>query len=131
MTHSPLSLIAAATVAMAGLLVSPLASAQSSQAGMHGGKASGGGAASKDMMAVMQEGNQQMTSMPMTGDPDVDLTMLMGMHHTSAIRMAGIELCDGKAAKTREMARKIIPSQQRETREFEAFLVGHGHPVGK
>ena len=96
-----------------------------------GSAAAAAGMGSKEMMAMMEQGHQHMMSMPMTGKPDIDFAMMMRMHHLAGIRMAEAELRDGKEAKTRDMARKIIASQKKEIREFENFLAKHGHPVEK
>lgn len=129
-----LSRSAIASAALCTLLALPaIATAQAAHGGDHG---SGPGAAShamggKDMMAAMNDSHEHMMSMPMTGKPDIDFAMMMRMHHLSGVRMAEIELRDGKDPKTRGMARKIISSQMKEVREFESFLAKHGHPVEK
>lgn len=116
----------AAAAAAVLLAASPLVYAQ------HAQHAQGGtDAGSMDMMSVMKNSNEKMMSMPMTGKPDIDFAMMMRMHHLAGIQMAEIELRDGKEAKTRAMAKKIIASQKKEAAEFEAFLAKHGHPVGK
>lgn len=84
-----------------------------------------------DFMAVMKQGHEQMSSMPMTGNPDEDFAMMMRMHHMAGIRMAEIELREGKDARTRDLARKIIASQKKEIRQFEDFLAKHGHSVDR
>lgn len=127
--------------ASSALLVSTPAAAQATHGGAHGGSpamaapstssAPKPGAGAMDMMSVMKESNQQMTSMPMTGKPDVDFAMMMRMHHMAGTKMAEIELRDGKDAKMRDAAKKIIASQKKEIAEFEAFLAKNGHDMSK
>lgn len=125
--------------ASSALLFSLPAASQSSHGGAHGGTPSAAtpkatsapraGAGAMDMMSVMKDGNQQMMSMSMTGKPDVDFAMMMRVHHLSALKMAEIELRDGKDAKMRDTAKKIIASQKKEISEFESFLAKNGHDV--
>jgi uncharacterized protein (DUF305 family) len=83
--------------------------------------------ASGRMHAVMMAGQKDMPSMmtKMTGDPDHDFAMMMSHHHKMGINMAEIEVKDGKDAKMREMAQKIIDSQKKEIAEFEAWMKQH------
>lgn len=119
---------------------SSTASAQASHGGAHGGGApatSAAGAASAksgaamDFMTVMKESNLQMTSMPMTGKTDVDFAMMMRMHHEAGVKMAEIEVRDGKDAKMRDQAKKIISAQKKEIAELDAFLAKNGHDMSK
>lgn len=123
----------AALVAIcAAALLSPIVSAQAPSAGHGAGHSSatmGGGSA--EMMNAMKEGHQKMMSAPMTGKTDVDFAMMMRIHHIGALQMAQAELRDGKDAKMRQMARKIIESQKKEIAQFESFLAKQGHPVDK
>lgn len=131
-TNKTTRLLSALALTWAFLALPLAASAQPSHGAMQGGAAAGGSAAGgMDMMSMMKDTNQKMMSMPMTGDPDIDFAMMMRMHHMSAVQMSEVELRDGKDAKTRGMAKKIIASQKKEIREFEQFLSKHGHPVEK
>ena len=47
----------------------------------------------------------KMTSMPMSGDPDVDFAMMMRIHHQGAIDMANAELSNGKDPQLKKMAK--------------------------
>ena len=95
----------------------------------HKGGASGpmGG----DMGQMMMRNMQQMQSMPMTGDTDRDFASMMKMHHQGAIDMAQAELRSGRDPKLREMAKKIIASQQQEIKEFDAWLAQHKQAGGQ
>lgn len=79
----------------------------------------------QEMMAAMERMNRDMTAAPMTGDPDRNLVVMMMPHHQGAIDMARIYLRDGKDPAIRRMAQKIIADQEREIREFQAWLVKH------
>lgn len=125
---------AALAALCAAALFSPIVSAQAPSVGHgvsgHAGmKMDGGG--SKEMMDMMKDSNQKMMSAPMTGKTDVDFAMMMRMHHMSALQMAQVELREGKDARMRDMAKKIIASQKKEIAQFEAFLAKQGHPVDK
>lgn len=136
-----------ALVALTFALLQPLAHAQTSAKpandSMQGGKAgsssmSGGGMDMKgmgmkdmDMKGMMKDNNDKMSSMKMTGKPDIDFAMMMRMHHQGAIDMAEAELRDGKEPQMREMAKDIIAAQKREIAQFDKFLARNGHPVDK
>ncbi len=79
----------------------------------------------QEMMAAMEKMNRAMMAGPMTGDPDRDLVVMMMPHHRGAIDMARIYLRDGKDPAIRRMAQRIIVDQEREIREFEAWLAKH------
>ena len=70
------------------------------------------------MMGMMKG----MESMKMSGDIDRDFAMMMKMHHQGAIDMAQMELKSGKDAKMKAMAKRIIEAQQKEIKEFDAWL---------
>ena len=131
-----------ALVAFTFALLQPLAYAQSAEKSgsdsMQGGKAgsssmSGGGMDMKGMgmKDMMKDNNDKMSSMKMTGKPDIDFAMMMRMHHQGAIDMAEAELRDGKEPQMREMAKDIIAAQKREIAQFDKFLARNGHPVEK
>ncbi len=79
----------------------------------------------QEMMAAMERMNRAMMAGPMTGDPDRDLVVMMMPHHQGAIDMARIYLRDGKDPAIRRMAQRIIVDQEREIREFQAWLAKH------
>ena len=125
--------VALGAIAMALLL--PAAQSQTKepmpamQAGMAASSAMPSGG--MDMKATMKDMNGKMTSMPMSGDPDVDFAMMMRVHHQGAIDMANAELSSGKDAQMKKMARAIVSAQKKEIAQFDAFLSKHGHPVDK
>lgn len=80
-----------------------------------------------DMKGMMKESNDKMAGMQMSGNPDIDFAMMMREHHMGALHMAEAELKDGKDARMRDMAKKIIAAQKKEIAQFDAFLAKHGH----
>ena len=73
----------------------------------------------------------KMTSMPMSGDPDVDFAMMMRIHHQCAIDMANAELSNGKDPQMKKMAKAIVSAQKKEIAQFDAYLAKHGHSAHK
>lgn len=82
----------------------------------------------QEMMQSMEKMNRDMMGAPMTGNPDRDLVTMMMPHHQGAIDMARIYLRDGKDPAIRRMAQKIIVDQEREIRDFKAWLAKHPAP---
>ena len=80
---------------------------------------------------MMKDSNEKMSSMQMTGKPDVDFAMMMRMHHQGAIDMAQAELRDGKAPEMRKMAQNIIAAQKKEIAQLDKFLAKQGHTQDK
>lgn len=126
---------AAALIALTTAFLAPLAQAQAPKpqgassgpmAGMSSMPAGG-----MDMKAMMKENNDKMSSMSMTGKPDVDFAMMMRVHHQGAIEMAQAELKDGKQPQMKKMARDIIAAQKKEIAQFDKFLAKHGQPMDK
>jgi uncharacterized protein (DUF305 family) len=74
-------------------------------------------------MEAMQE---QMSAVPMTGDPDVDFARMMIPHHQGAIDMARAELAHGKDPELRRLAEEIIAAQEREIAFLEQWLQKRG-----
>lgn len=84
-----------------------------------------------DMKAMMKGMNDQMASMPMSGDPDVDFARMMRIHHVGAVDMAKAQLRDGKNPQMRRMAQDIIEAQNREIAIFDKFLASKSQPAQK
>ena len=121
--------------AIALSLLIPAAQAQPKEPmpGMKGSMATpsamtGGG---MDMMAMMKDMSGKMTSMPMSGNSDIDFARMMRIHHQGAIDMANAELSSGKDPQMKKMARGIIAAQKKEIAQFDAYLNKHGHPTDK
>ena len=115
--------VSLAVLALSGALLQPVAFAQAAAptaaaSGMQGGM---------DMKALMKDMNDKMSSMPMSGNQDVDFAMMMRIHHQGAIDMAQAELQGGKDPQMRKMATNVIKAQKREIAELDKFLAKHGH----
>ena len=61
--------------------------------------------------------------MSMTGDVDYDFAVNMRKHHQMALMMAQTQLKNGKDAKMRGMATKIIVAQKKEIAELDRWIV--------
>ncbi|MGJ7491396.1 DUF305 domain-containing protein [Variovorax sp. ZT4R33] len=123
-----------AVIALGSALLQPVAFAQ--PAAPHGHQAAGApGAAgmqggmkgNMDMKSMVKDMNDKMSSMSMSGNPDVDFAMMMRIHHQGAIDMAQAELQAGKDPQMRKMATTVIKAQKREIAELDKFLAKHGH----
>ena len=121
--------------ALAMALLLPAAYAQTKEAmpAMQGGMAASSAMASggMDMKAMMKDMSGKMSSMPMSGDQDVDFAMMMRIHHQGAIDMANAELSNGKDPQMKKMAKAIVSAQKREIAQFDAYLAKHGHSADK
>ena len=80
---------------------------------------------------MMKDMSGNMSSMPMSGDPDVDFAMMMRIHHQGAIDMANAELSNGKDPQMKKMAKAIVSAQKKEIAQFDAYLAKHGHSAHK
>lgn len=115
-----------------GLLLSMLLAVsfpQSLQAQAHNHDSTSHGG--MDMKAMMKGMNDQMASMPMSGDPDVDFARMMRIHHVGAVDMAKAHLRDGKNPQMRKMAQEIIAAQNKEIAIFDKFLASKGQALKK
>ncbi len=128
------TIVATATLAIwlaapgAGALAQD-ASGQSAGESGHGGMHMQAGAtptaSAQGYMDAMAKMQQSMSSMEMSGDPDVDFARMMIPHHQSAIDMARIELEHGKDEMLKALAQKVIEDQQREIDELQKWLDQH------
>lgn len=75
-----------------------------------------------ELGSSMNDMNSKMKSMQMTGDVDKDFAMMMTSHHEQAISMAEMELKNGMSAELKKMAQKMIDDQQKEIKEFKAWM---------
>ena len=86
---------------------------------------------SMDMHKSMMKGMKDMEAMKSSGNVDHDFAMMMKMHHQSALDMAEVELQQGKDAKMRSMAKKIIESQKKEIKEFDQWMAKQKQPMAE
>jgi uncharacterized protein (DUF305 family) len=75
-----------------------------------------------EMKATMKTMMDNMMNMKMTGNTDKDFVMMMIPHHESAVAMAEAEISKGKESTLRKMAQKMVTDQNREIKEFKAWL---------
>ena len=83
-----------------------------------GSSPAGAPIANSDVGAALHKSHasmdQQMMSVPMTGDPDRDFLAMMIRHHQGAIDMARVIIEGGKRPEVRKFAEDIIAHQQAE-----------------
>ena len=80
---------------------------------------------SAEMHRIMMSSAKESQSMKMSGDVDRDFLTMMRHHHQSGIKMAEVQMREGKSAKVKEMARKIVDGQKKEIAEIEGLLKNH------
>lgn len=114
--------LAAPVLALGAAMLQLPAIAQQAAPHDHSAASPAASAGGMDMKAMMKDMNDKMSSMPMSGNPDVDFAMMMRIHHQGAIDMAQAELRDGKAPQMRKMATEIISAQKKEIAEIDKFL---------
>jgi len=98
------------------------APAMAPSASMPMGQMNAGAAGSQDMKASMMMGMDGMQKMTMSGDTDKDFAMMMKMHHQQALKMAEMELVNGKSAEMKAMAKRISVAQKKEIAHFDNWL---------
>ena len=110
-------------------------SALAADADQQGRRGSGGPMKSQDSMSQqmhrsMMQDMKHMDGMRMTGDVDYDFAAMMRRHHESGVRMAEMQLRNGKDDQMKKMASKMIDSQKKEIEEFDRWMREH-KPAGK
>ena len=113
----PLTALSLATAAQAQT-AKPMASSASMPMG---GMQSGAGG-SADMKQSMMGGMDSMQKMQMSGDTDKDFAMMMKMHHQHGVKMAQMEIDNGKSPEMKAMAKNIIAAQNKEIAKFDQWL---------
>ncbi|MEP6875986.1 MAG: DUF305 domain-containing protein [Burkholderiales bacterium] len=131
--HITVGRFALGAIAMALLLPAAHAQTKEPMLAMQGGMAASAAMPSggMDMKTMMKDMSGRMTSMPMSGEPDVDFALMMRIHHQGAIDMANAELSGGKDPQMKKVAKGIIAAQKKEIAQFDVYLSKHGHPVEK
>jgi uncharacterized protein (DUF305 family) len=76
----------------------------------------------QSMMGLMHANMNQMKAVPSTGNPDTDFATLMKVHHQGAVDMAHLLLAKGTDPKLKQMAQRMITSQQNEIAAFSNIL---------
>ena len=80
---------------------------------------------SREMHRSMTQDSKRMGGMRMTGDVDYYFAAMMRQHHESGVRMAEMELRNGKNDEMKKMASKIVESQKKEIEEFDRWMKEH------
>ena len=112
---------------LAVVLFSGLAQAQTAMpaapaSSMAHGQMHKDGAGAHDMKQAMMAGMEGMQRMSMSGDVDKDFAMMMKMHHEQALKMAEMELAQGKSRPMKDLARNIITAQKKEIAILDQWL---------
>jgi uncharacterized protein (DUF305 family) len=77
---------------------------------------------SDGMKRTMSAGMESMQKMPLSGDTDKDFAMMMKMHHQQGVDMAEMQIAHGKSSEMKKMAKNIVAAQNKEIRQFDAWL---------
>lgn len=77
------------------------------------------------MMQSMSRMTDEMNTMKMTGDFDLDFANMMIMHHQAAIDMSEVEIANGTDAQVKTMAKKISTAQKSEIEQMQQFVKSH------
>lgn len=80
------------------------------------------------MSGSMDKMMQDMHQMQKSGNVDYDFAMMMKSHHQGAVNMAQTEVNSGADETLKQMAKKIVDTQQAEINELESFLNSHKNP---
>lgn len=94
----------------------------------HSGMSSQGMAQSKgsrDLHKAMMEGMQEMHSMKMSGDTDLDFASMMIHHHEQAIAMSKAQIKSGKDAEVKRKANEIIAASEKDIAELYKWKSQH------
>ena len=112
-----MQLITAGLVATALAALTSLSFAQGSSKGAASG--------AEELHRIMVSSAKESQSMKPSGDVDRDFLTMMRHHHQSGIKMAEVQMREGKSAEVKEMARKIVDGQKKEIAEIEGLLKNH------
>lgn len=88
-------------------------------------KAKSQSAGSGELHGVMMSSAKESQTMKMSGDVDRDFLTMMRHHHQSGIKMAEVQMREGKSAAAKKMARKVIDAQKKEIAEIDELLKNH------
>ena len=78
-----------------------------------------------DAMVEYDQMKEEMNTMTMTGDFDLDFATMMIPHHQSAVEMAEMYLPKAKDEKIKSMAQNIITSQKKEIEDLKGLIANH------
>lgn len=78
-----------------------------------------------ELQRSMSEMKRKMQSMSMTNNIDKDFATMMRSHHQDGIAMSKLQLQHGMSDELKKMAQKGIDEQQKDIRDFDAWLSAH------
>lgn len=78
-----------------------------------------------ELQKSMNDMDSKMKGMTMSDGTDKDFVSAMIYHHQSAVDMAKIEQKKGMSDKLKQMAQKMITDQNKEIKDFKAWLDSH------
>ena len=78
-----------------------------------------------ELQKSMNDMDSKMKGMTMSDNTDKNFVSAMIYHHQSAVDMAKMEQKNGMSGKLKEMAQKMITDQNKEIKDFKAWLDGH------
>jgi uncharacterized protein (DUF305 family) len=81
---------------------------------------------SQDLHKAMMDGMQEMHSMKMTGNTDVDFAAMMIEHHEQAIAMSKAQLENGKDPEVKRKANEIIAASEKDIADLKKWKSQHG-----
>ena len=106
-----------ASLALAGATFAedtPKTSNPSHDHGAMAGQSSAQSKGSQNLHKAMMDGMQEMHSMKMTGNTDVDFASMMIEHHEQAIAMSKAQLKSGKDPEVKRKANEIIAASEKD-----------------
>ncbi|MFD2247410.1 DUF305 domain-containing protein [Pontibacter ruber] len=77
---------------------------------------------SRGMMPLMHENMKKMRGIKITGDPDYDFAQMMKLHHQGAIRISEEEIGNGTDNTLKQLADKIISTNNSDITRLQTFL---------
>jgi uncharacterized protein (DUF305 family) len=118
-----------AAIALASAGFAEDASKPSNPAHDHGamtGQSSTQSKGSQDLHKAMMDGMQEMHSMKMTGNTDVDFASMMIEHHEQAIAMSKAQLQSGKDPEVKRKANEIIAASEKDIADLKKWKSQQG-----
>lgn len=88
------------------------------------GNSGTGNQSGQSMMDLMEKNMDQMKEVESLGSNDKDFAAMMKIHHMGALEMARQQIAQGTDQQVKDMAQKMLASQQQEISELDAFLAG-------
>ena len=81
---------------------------------------------SEDLHKAMMDGMQEMHSMKMTGNADLDFASMMIEHHEQAIAMSKAQIENGTDPEVKRKANEIIAASEKDIADLKKWKSQHG-----